>query len=244
MINKLVIQSIIDKYYLSINESVKWEIKDKEITIKFMSPTKDLIGKVTCNNFELEDCELAIYDTKKLSNLIGICMGDLLLEPEQTKGLYTKLKIADDCFSVVYALSDPLLISKVGTVNVPEWIVELTVSSEDILNLVKAKNALVGIDNMVIMTSTDPDGNDICEFIFGDESGHNNKITYQIPGLIKEKDIRIPFNSDIFKTILHSNRDMDTAKLLISRMGLMKLEFISTNINSEYYLVRKAETTF
>ena len=32
-----------------------------------MSPTKDVIGNVTCNEFNLEDCDLAIYDTKKLT---------------------------------------------------------------------------------------------------------------------------------------------------------------------------------
>ena len=27
---------------------------------------------------------------------------------------------------------------------------------------------------------------DVVEFVFGDESGHNNKITYQVKGDIKE----------------------------------------------------------
>ena len=63
MINKLKLQSIINKYYLGVNESVKWEIKDNSLTIDFMTPSKDVIGKLTCNDFELEDNKLAIYDT-------------------------------------------------------------------------------------------------------------------------------------------------------------------------------------
>ena len=83
MINKLKLVSIINKYYLGVNESVKWDIKDNTLSINFMTPTKDVIGNLTCNNFELEDSELAIYDTKKLQTLISICSGDLLLELEK-----------------------------------------------------------------------------------------------------------------------------------------------------------------
>ena len=138
MINKLKLVSIINKYYLGVNESVKWEIKNNTLSIDFMTPTKDVIGNLTCDNFELEDSKLAIYDTKKLQNLISICSGDLLLELEKTKEIYTKLKISDLNFNLNYALSDPLLINKVGSVNEAEWVVELDLTSEDISNIIKA----------------------------------------------------------------------------------------------------------
>ncbi len=244
MINKAVVQSVINKYYLGLNESVKWVVNDNMLNIDFMTPTKDVIGSVTCNDFELENSQLAIYDTKKLSNLISICNGDLLLELEKTNKVFTKLNISDMNFNLTYALSDPLLISKVGTVNTPEWVVELDLTSEDIDNLVRAKSALAQIDNMLVTTTQDLDGEDICEFVFGDESGHNNKITYQIQGDIKHPDLKFPFNSDMFKTILQANKDMDGGTLYLSSMGLMRLEFNSDDIASEYFMVRKAETSF
>ena len=148
MINKATIQSIISKYYLGEIESVKWTIKNNIIDIDFMTAIKCVAGSLTCNDFQLEDCDLAIYDTKKLSNLINICNGDLLLELEKQNKLYTKLKISDLNFNLTYALSDPLLISKVGSVNIPEWVVELNLTTEDIENLIKAKSALAGVDNM------------------------------------------------------------------------------------------------
>ena len=202
MINKLKLQSIINKYYLGANESVKWEIKDNSLSIEFMTPSKDVIGNLTCKNFELEDSKLAIYDTKKLQNLISICSGDLLLEFEKTREIYTKLNISDLNFNLSYALSDPLLINKVGNVNEADWVV------------------------------------------FGDESGHNNKITYQISGDIKETDIKLPFNSDMFKTVLQANKDMEGGKLLLSSMGLMKLSFDFDDISTTYYMVRRAESEF
>jgi hypothetical protein len=244
MINKLQLQSVISKYYLNVNESVKWETTDNNLSIDFMSPTKDVIGKVQCSNFELEDSVLAIYDTKKLSSLISICNGDLLLELEKTNKIFTKLKISDLNFNLTYALSDALLIGKVGTVNIPEFVVKLNLTSEDIDNLIKAKSALSQVDNMLVTTTTNLDGENVCEFIFGDESGHNNKITYQVAGEISEQNLKIPFNSDTFKTILHSNKDMEGGTLNISTMGLMEIKFQSDDIQSEYYMVRKAETEF
>ena len=244
MINKLTLQSIINKYYLGLNESVKWSIANNTLEINFMTPTKDVIGSVICENFNIEDASLAIYDTKKLQSLISICNGDLLLELEKTNKVFTKLKISDMNFNLNYALSDPLLIDKVGTVNVPDWVVELTLTPEDIDNLIKAKSALAQIDNMLVTTTQDLDGQDVVEFVFGDESGHNNKITYQIAGDIKEQGMKLPFNSDMLKTILQANKDMEGGSLYLSTMGLMKLEFDKDLIASEYFMVRRAETEF
>ena len=244
MINKLQLQSVINKYYLGVNEAVKWEIENNELGINFMTPTKDVIGSVSCKNFQLEDSKLAIYDTKKLNSLISICNGDLLLELEKNNAVYTKLKISDLNFNLNYALSDPLLIGKVGEVTIPEWVVELNLTQEDIDNLIKAKSALSGIDNMLITTTTDLDNENVVEFVFGDESGHNNKITYQVKGDIKEQDIKLPFTSDIFKTILHANKDMSGGKMYLSSMGLIQMDFELEDISSRYFIVRKAETEF
>tara|TARA_R100001015_G_C4564205_1_gene123481 strand:- start:130 stop:864 length:735 start_codon:yes stop_codon:yes gene_type:complete len=244
MINKLTIQSIINKYYLGVNEAVKWVIQDNKLGINFMTPTKDVIGSVSCKDFQLENSELAIYDTKKLLSLINICNGDLLLELEKNNAIYTKLKISDLNFNLNYALSDPLLIGKVGAVTIPEWVVELDLTSEDIDNIIRAKSALSQVDNMLVTTTTNLDNEDVVEFVFGDESGHNNKITYQIKGDIKEKDIKLPFNSDTFKTILQANKDMEGGKMYLSSMGLIQLDFELDDIFSRYFIVRKAETEF
>ena len=244
MINKSILQSVINKYYLNVCESVTWKTEDNNLTIDFMSPTADIIGKVTCNNFPLENSELAIYDTKKLSSLISICNGDLLLELEKQHKLISKLKISDLNFNLTYAVSDPLLVPKVGTVNVPEFTVNLNLTNENIDNLIKAKSALQGIDNMLITTTTNLDGENVCEFVFGDEHGHNNKITYQISGDITEEDMKIPYNSDTFKTIIHANKDMEEGTMKISSMGLIEFKFSNDEVSSEYYMVRKAETDF
>jgi|TARA_R110000803_G_scaffold117412_2_gene185956 hypothetical protein len=244
MINKLTLQSVINKYYLGENESVKWNIKNNKLTIPFNSSNKEVIGKVVCNNFKLEDSTLAVFDTKKLQNLINITLGDILLELEKVNKTCTKLLISDPHFNLTYSLADILLIGKVGTVNEPEWDVVLPLEDEFLLNLVKAKSALADIDNMIITTELDDNQTRMCKFTFGDEQGHNNKITYQMYGDINGEDINLPFNSNMFRTILNVNKDLESGSLSISSRGLMKLEFSSGDILSEYYMVRKENTSF
>jgi hypothetical protein len=244
MINKLLIQSIISKYYLGENESVKWVIKGNTLTIEFSTINREVLGKITCHNFKLPDCELSIFDTKKLSNLLSITQGNLLLETEQYKGITTKLNISDPHFNLTYALADPLLIGRVGTVNEPEWDATLPMVKEDVDNLVKAKSALSDVDNMVVSTELDLNNDIMCKFTFGDEKGHNNKITYQLYGNINNNQIKIPFNSNHFRNILNSNKDLKTGTMYLNNEGLMKLVFENEDTISEYYVIRKAEDSF
>ena len=65
MINKSILQSVISKYYLNVCESVTWKTEDNNLTIDFMSPTADIIGKVTCNNFPLEIVDIILLSCFK-----------------------------------------------------------------------------------------------------------------------------------------------------------------------------------
>jgi hypothetical protein len=177
-------------------------------------------------------------------NLLSITQGDLIFTLEKGKSVYTKLHFADASFNLTYALADPLLISKVATVTEPEWDVCLHLEKEHVDNLVKAKSALAGVGLLTVSTDKDLNGDDMCVFTFGDEQGHNNKITYQMYGKIKQQKVNIPFNSDMFRNILKENKDLEEGFIFLSYQGLMKLEFKSEDTVSTYYVVRKEESAF
>jgi hypothetical protein len=163
---------------------------------------------------------------------------------EKGKNVYTKMHFADNAFNLTYALADPLLIGKVATVTEPEWDACLPLKKEHVDNLVKAKNALTGVGAMTVTVDTDLNGDDMCVFTFGDEQGHNNKITYQLYGTIKQEKVEIPFNSDMFRNILKENKDLESGSIWLSYQGLMKIEFKSDNTTSTYYMVRREESAF
>ena len=239
MISKSQLTSVISKYYLNgLNNQVKWRIKDKTLTI--YAGEAGRVCKVVLDNFQLEDAELGIFDTNKLNKLISITNGDLVITLEKLKAIYTKMHIADSNFDLTYSLADTLILGKNTWYDDPEdWSVEIELTPEDVDHLIKAKNALGDNNSMLINTTKDFDGNNVCDFLFGDNTGFSNKITYLIQnGTINDNSLSIPFDSDIFKDILNSNKDQDTCSLKLSNEGILKLLFGSDNIKSEYFVAR------
>jgi len=238
MINKNILQSVISKYHLGGRHNrVKWRIKDNTLTI--FASEGGRACKVVLDNFPLQDSELGIFDTDKLTKLLSITNGDLMLSLQGRKELYTILDIADANFDLTYTLADSLTIGKAQWVSDPDsFEVELELDQSDIGHIIKAKSALPESQNMQITTKLDVDNNQICEFIFGDISGYSNKITYKIQGKITKDNLIIPFDSNVIKDIFNANKDMTSASLKLSEKGLLKLEFEGEGITSIYYILR------
>jgi hypothetical protein len=239
MIHKNKLLSFISKYYLNgLNNQVKWRIKENKLIV--YAGEAGRVCKVELDNFPLSDGELGVFDTNKLNKLISITNGELMVSVDKIKSVFTKLYLQDANFNLTYSLADILILGKNTYYNDPEkWAIELNLTSEDIDSLIKAKNALSDVNNMLITTSKDFDGGNICEFIFGDNTGFSNKITYQISsGIIHPSNFSIPYDSNIFKDILSVNKDQDSYVLKISYEGVLKLNFESKDIKSEYFIAR------
>ena len=121
MISKNVLQSVISKYYLNgLNNQVKWRIKDKTLTV--YAGDKGRVCKVYLKDFSLEDGELGIFDTDKLSKLLSITSGELSISLEKIKSVFTKMHIADLNFDLTYSLADILILGKTTWYEDPdEW---------------------------------------------------------------------------------------------------------------------------
>ena len=180
----------------------------------------------------------------KLNKLISITSGELLITTDSLGALSNKLSIADLGFDVIYSLCDPLIIPKIKMYNDPEvWEMELELSPDDISNLIKAKNALSDYNYFTINASKDADGILLSEFTFGDGNNYSNKIQYKIQGRIDDELLNdpIPFDSEIFKNILNSNKDMIKSSFKLSKKGMLKLEFESEDLTSIYYVARNEQ---
>jgi hypothetical protein len=241
MIPKLELQSVIEKYHLNgLVENVKWEIDfDKNLTINFMSPTREMIGKVTSTNFPLPESSIGISDTTQLDKLLSITSGDLILDYAKEGKIVTKLLIADNQFNLNYSLADLLTVPKPGEYNGPEeYDIEATLDNETITALVKAKNALSNSESVVVKP-----GMDGLEFTFGGDVEYANKVTYSIQNIntIEETRFGLTYNSNLLKEILINNKGAESGLLSIKSNGLIKIEFDHKNVKSKYYLVAKAE---
>ena len=249
MIAKNTLQSIISKYYLGGKvESVKWIVDDGKLHIDFMAPTKDMIGRLSCNNFPLsENGTLAIFNTSQLNRLLNVLAGDLILDAERTKSVLTKLTIQDAKASINYSLADPLMIQKVGEVDENmDWKVQAILENDDFHTFVKAASAIQGNEIVTLAATRDSIDTPIIKFVFGERMEFSNKVEFQINAQFSEnvrEDNKIPFNSEMLKEIFNANKSSDECHLSFVDDGLLRLIFISEDegLETTYFVVRKAD---
>jgi len=244
MINKADLVSIISKYYLNgMNEAVKWEIKDKKLTVRFTTSNETMLGTVTYEGVDLEDSDIGISNTSQLNKLIGITNGYLKLEYQKQHKLITKLIISDNQFTTNYALADLMIIPKPMTY-AGDGVYNITadLDNESINAIVKAKSALAESDTVVFKPFTNDDGDLQLEMQFGGNIEHLNKVSFYLSD-IQTNDLPNNFQahyfSDVVKEIMYCNKDVAGGKMSINLEGVMKLEFDSGNIKSEYYIIQK-----
>ena len=238
--NKQTLTSVLDKYYLnSTVESVKWVIKDKSITVDFITPMKNLVGKVISPNFDLEDSEIGIYNTSQFYKLVKIMNDTVVLKLNKSeRGTPLELTLADNQYDLNYYLSDLNLIETVPTINEPaDYDAELDIDNDFISKFTNAKKALGDVKQFTAKSEVN-DG--IMELLItiGEGNGYANKIKFKTKCEALFGLDEIPFPADVMMEVLKANEDATEGKLRISQEGLMKISFKEDGIESTYYLVR------
>jgi hypothetical protein len=221
-------------------DAVKWTVQNKHLTIKFNAPTKDMIGEITHTSFDIEDCEIAIYNTSQLDKLLAITSGDVNLQLEKIGKIFGRLVIEDTNYKLNYSLSDLLLIQKPGTVMDPDnYIVESVLESDAISAVIRAKNALQS-DNVNFTITTNFDGEQVLTMIFGDNSTHTHKVEYIVPNTVitgNQYNFNTPFNSEMIRVIFANNKDANKAYMSLNINGLLRLIFEGDKWKSTYYII-------
>ena len=249
MITKNKLQSIISKYYLGGQvESVKWVVEEGVLTIDFMAPTKDMIGRLTARDFPLTtDGTLAIFNTTQLNRLLNVLSGDLMVDVEKTKAVLTKFNIQDAKSTINYSLADPLMIQKVGEVDEDvNWQVKATLDNEDFQTFVRAASSIQGNELVTLTPTEDIVGTSVLQFTFGERMEFSNKVEFHVNAEFEDnvrQDNKIPFSSEMLKEIFNANKTSDECHLSFVDDGLLRLIFRSEdeNIDSMYFVVRKAD---
>ena len=238
--NKQTLTSVVDKYYLNGTvESVKWVIKDKSITVDFITPMKNLVGKVISPNFDLEDSEIGIYNTSQFYKLVKIMNDTVVLKLNKSeRGTPLELTLADNQYDLNYYLSDLNLIETVPTINEPaDYDAELDIDNDFISKFTNAKKALGDVKQFTAKSEVN-DGVMELLITIGEGNGYANKIKFKTKCEALFGLDEIPFPADVMMEVLKANEDATEGKIKISQEGLMKISFKEDGIESTYYLVR------
>ena len=239
--NKQTLTSVVDKYHLNGTvESVKWNIKNRNITVDFITPMKNLVGKVTSPNFDLEDSEIGICNTSQFYKLVKIMDSTMVLSLNKSQyGTPLELILADNQYDLNYYLSDLMLIETVPTINEPSsYDAEANIDSDFISRFANAKKALGDIKQFTVKDELNNDNMKDLVIVIGDGNGYANKIKFKTPCESMFGLTEIPFPADVMVELLKANEEASSGKIQISQEGLMKITFKEDSIESVYYLVR------
>ena len=238
--NKKTLVDFINKYHLGgLIEKSKLNSQDGKLSVKFISPTKELVGEISINTTPISDKEICIHNTSQLLRLLNIVGDEINMDLEGGK-TPTRLNISDGGFHVSYKLADPSLIGTVPAINSPGFSYSFNLNEDVKTKIIKSNNALN--DSVLVWIGTE-DGieKDQILLLFGENLNHSNKLSFNVePISINDKSKLIPYDSTILKEILNANKGIDGI-CEVSKEGLMKLTFSNESGDSIYYLIRRSE---
>ena len=242
MINKTDLHSIIHKYFLNGKvETVKWVVKDKTLNIEFMDLGGSFIGRLKYEGIDLPDISIGFGSTSRFLKLLAILNGELYVDFISQEDIIEKLTLDDSKFNIKYSLYALEGVPEVATLdNYPEIDVEIPLTTEDIESLLKANHAISENNEFMVKLDKSLDGEDIINFIFGENSPHSNKVTYGIRGnIINNFDVDFRFDSELLKEILNSNKKCNEGLIKFSTKGLIHYTFKEEECSTDYYTTRK-----
>ena len=109
------LDQFIQKYALGgMVNSAKWSCSSNILSTSFITPDKNLLGKVTVNNFDFNDCEFGVYSTDQLQKLLGVLGDNIDLSITDFNGKPTAIKVKNGSISFDYVLADPAVIPEVN----------------------------------------------------------------------------------------------------------------------------------
>ena len=236
---KQVIERFIQKYNLNGNvNSVKLTISNNKLSTAFVTPDKSLLGVLSMDKFDFEDCKLGIYDTNQLSKMLSVVDNDINLSVDSIGDKNISISVTSGKLSFNYVLSDLSVIPEPPKLkHIPEFGAKIKLNSQFVSSFVKSKNALSDIDSFAVVNN---DGS--LECVIGYSSTNTNKINIDAE-LDGDCDLDKPilFNANLFKEVLSANKECETGIFEVSDEGLSRITFNIDDYKVIYYLVSMSQ---
>ena len=232
--NKNNLLKFIQKYSLGgLIESVAWNAEGTQLSVRFISDDKTLLGEVEFNAFTSKPFNVGIYTTSLLKNMIGVLDNDIALKVDKAGDKAITLKLSSDDTETSYQLADLGVIPPVPDLKaLPDFGIEIDMTSQMVDRFIKAKGALSDIDTFTVFT----EGGDL-KMAIGYSSISTNRVTFTAQKNVLVEVKPISFSAKYLKEILTANKEATSAKLKVSTDGLAHVEFQIDDFVCKYYLV-------
>ena len=232
--NKQRLTRFISKYYLNgtVN-SIVLNSKSDKLSARFISGDKTLLGELSMDKSQIEECEVGVYNTEQLSKLLGVLDDDINISVVKSGDKSIALKVSDAHSSVNYMLSDVTVINKPPQLKeIPEFQLKIDVTPNFISKFISGKGALSETDNFTVIT--DENGT---KLVIGYSTVNTNRVTIPVTTSESVNIENVSFNANIFKEVLSANKECESATFEVSDQGLSRITFKIDDYISTYYLV-------
>jgi len=232
--NKQRLARFISKYYLNgtVN-SIVLNSKSDKLSARFISGDKTLLGELSMDKSQIEECEVGVYNTEQLSKLLGVLDDDINISVVKSGDKSIALKVSDAHSSVNYMLSDVSVINKPPQLKeIPEFQLKIDVTPNFISKFISGKGALSETDNFTVIT--DDNGT---KLVIGYSTVNTNRVTIPVTTSESVNIENVSFNANIFKEVLFANKECESATFEVSDQGLSRITFKIDDYISTYYLV-------
>ena len=232
--DKQKLTGFVEKYSLGNNiEAVKWSISNNSLQTEFISSCKTLLGVVKLNDFQMQDCELGIYNTSQLQKMLSVVGNSIDLKLKMVEERAIGLTITDNDVALNYMLADLDVIPKAPKLKAtPEATTRIKITNDFIMKFIKAKNALSDAEHFTVISNT------ITQIILGHSDNNSNRININVSAESDSNMDPISFNADYLREILAANKDNEEGLMEVSADGLAVLTFKNKEYASKYYMVQ------
>lgn len=243
-------KSFLDRYHLKDNTGnveirVRERAGERELYTRFRTKQKAVKGDVTLRPFGFEECRFAVWNTKKLKQLLSIMDDRFDMELKRKPGPMQDgpgdpmaLKLTDDFRTVTFHTTDLSVVENTGddieSISLkfkkqPPVVADLDIDQEFIQSFTRGMGA-VEEDNFSVRSDGDQA---VLELGWRRHSGGD---TVKLrPDVDAEAFDEMVFRGDLMSNILRANKS-DSGSLKVSTAGMLILEFSGDRFESNYYL--------
>jgi len=232
---KRKLTNFIEKYHLAGNaNSVGLDVNDQTLSCEFITDDQNVVGRVTMQDFDIENVRLGVYNTSQLTKLLTALDDKIDIKVNRADDAAFSINISDISTKVTFMLADMSVIRQVPQMKeLPDFNVKIKLTKDFADKFIKSKNALPETENFAVESNDSG-----TKMILNYSTLNTNRITWPIVPEKSETLNATCFSANLFKEILSANKDADEGYIEVSQAGLARVSFTGKTYTSTYYLVQ------
>ena len=194
--------------------------------------SKGLLLKLS-KDFDIEDCQLPVYDTDKLTKLFSVLESDVTLKVQQMDDTPIAVNAKDKDTTITFNLADKDIIPVSGPLKVePEWTGEFKMDTSAANKFINGCGALSDSVHFTFITT------DSVQIVLNYEKNRNvDKVSIPMTTISNDGVDELSFASQHLRNMLVANKDSESINIKVSNDGLMEVKCAGSDFQSTYYLL-------